>query len=149
MILRNIESRIDRLLNDVMYKREQGFSTINADEQAIIKNAENFRLMDGWSHGKAEQIVRSSRGWMQKQELLRFLSSTTDKDKWGNALSLAEWAAASDLSFNSGILNKIMIEARQQSVPPEWIAAEELNDKKPESPKHEETGFHINREAFS
>lgn len=147
--MRNIESRIDRLLNDVMYKREHGFSTINADEQAIIKNAENFRLMDGWSHGKAEQIVKSSRGWMQKQELLRFLSSTTDKTKWSNALSLAEWAAASDLSFNSGVLNKIMINAEEQGVPPEWIAAEELNDKKPETKEHEDSGFHINKEALS
>ena len=66
-----MESRIDSLLNAVLYKREKNRSTINGAEQDIIRNAENFRLMNAWSDGKAEKIVRSAFGWMQKQEPCR------------------------------------------------------------------------------
>lgn len=143
-----MESRIDSLLNAVLYKREKNRSTINGAEQDIIRNAENFRLMNDWSDGKAEKIVRSASGWMQKQELMRFLSSVTDKKRWSSALSLAEWASASDLSFRSGVLTNIMIEADKQGVPPEWIAAEKLNDKEPPAKPEPHTEFHINEDAL-
>jgi hypothetical protein len=157
---KSIDGRSERLLEAIRTGRESTFNTINGDEQAIIDHAQSFRDLDSWSRGKAFTLVDQSVGWMQKQEVLRFLS-LVPRDQWQQALNLVEYCGTADLSFNSGILNTILAQSREEHVPPEWIADELLSELKeepvakakdtiPHRHHHENRtspGFFINRDA--
>ena len=158
---KSIDGRSERLLEAVRRGSEATFSTINGDEQSIIDHAQSFRDLDSWSRGKAFTLVDQSVGWMQKQEVLRFLS-LVPRDQWQQALNLVEYCGTADLSFNSGVLNTILTRSRKEHVPPEWIADETLSELKeepdakaenttPHRHRHHEgktsTGFFINRDA--
>ena len=125
-----IDERMDALLRAVRSGNEHKVHTINGAEQSIVDNAGRFRALDEWSRGKASDLVDRSIGWMQKQEVMRFLS-TIDESQWQQALNLVEYCGTADLSFNGGVLNEIMMRAHSDAVPPEWIADEMLHDLKP------------------
>ena len=122
-----MEARASRLLSAVLSGREDVWSPINGDERDIVNGAQEFRDLDSWSRGKAGRLIENASGWMQKQEILRFLS-TVDKEDGQRALNLVEYVQWSDLSYDSGVLDRIMTRAKTENVPPEWIAAETLND---------------------
>ena len=141
---RSIHDRTNRLLNAVRNGTESSFSTINGDEENIIRNAQRFRDMNEWSHGKAYELVDHSIGWMQKQEVFRFLTMVDEK-QWQQALNLVEYCGTADLSFNAGILDSILHRAEADGVPPEWIADETLDDLKPLS----DVDSNVNNESLN
>jgi hypothetical protein len=148
MMMAKMTDRADRLLNAVKSGSERKFSTINGDEQLIVDHAQRFRDLNAWSRGKAYKLVDGSVGWTQKQEVLKFLSLTPE-DHWQQALNLVEYCGTADLSFNSGILERILKRAEADGVPPEWIADETLHDLKPQDANRKDPGhgFFIDRDA--
>lgn len=123
------EDRIPRLLSAVFSGRENAYKTINGAEEEIVKHAARFRKLDSESGGMAVKIINETSGWAPKQELLRFLCSL-DEDDWDMGLVLARWCATSEIGFDSGILSRVMEQARIEKMPVEWIAAAVMDEKK-------------------
>lgn len=124
-----LEDRIPRLLKAVLSGHEDSYRTVNGAEDEIVKNAARFRRLDKKTGGKAVKIIDETAGWMSKQELLRFLSSL-DEDDWEMGLELARWCATSEIGFDSGVLSRVMDQARLENTPVEWVAAAVMDEKK-------------------
>lgn len=123
------EDRIPRLLSAVLSGHEDSYKTINGAEEEIVKNAARFRRLDKKTGGKAAKIIEETAGWTPKQEMLRFLCSLDESD-WDMGLELARWCATSEIGFNSGVLSRVMEQARLEDTPVEWVAAAVMDEKK-------------------
>ena len=124
-----LEDRIPRLLSAVLSGHEDSYRTVNGAEDEIVKNAARFRRLNEKTGGKAAEIINETAGWMPKQEMLRFLCSL-DEDDWNMGLELARWCATSEIGFDSGILSRVMEQARLEDTPVEWVAAAVMDEKK-------------------
>ena len=124
-----MESRVEGLFYAVRTGTEDSITPGNNTETIVKEHAQNLRDVNNHSGGKVWDIIEDVSSWPAKSEIMRFLSTLPHED-WDRGIDLAQWMMTSEVGFDFGVLTRILNEAKKESLPIEWVAAAEMDEKK-------------------